>query len=131
MDIFLSVNNREEVIQLPVLPSEFTVSKARNNEVFETVSQGEINLIGKEKLKSISWSCFLPMKDYPFLRDKSYNAFGYLYKLDTWYNQQLPMRLIITDTPINMACTIDDFQYTIGRDGDMKYSISLSEVKLF
>ena len=46
------------------------------------------------------------------------------------YERKLPIRLIITDTPINMAVTIDDFSYTIGRDGDMKYSITLSEVKL-
>lgn len=130
MDIYLSVNNREQVICLPVLPSEFTVSKPLSNEVFETVTQGELNLIGKSKLKSISWSSFFPSKDYPFLRDKSNTAFGYVYLLDTWYSQKLPMRLIITETPINMACTIEDFSYTIKKDGDMYYNITLSEVKL-
>ena len=35
MDIYLSVNDRAEVLRLPVLPPEFTVSKGRNNEVFE------------------------------------------------------------------------------------------------
>ncbi|MCR4719699.1 MAG: hypothetical protein K5768_08745 [Firmicutes bacterium] len=130
MDIYLSVNNREQVICLPVLPSEFTVSKPHSNEVFETVTQGELNLIGKSKLKSISWSSFFPSKDYAFLRDKSYTAFGYVYMLDTWYSQKLPMRLIITETPINMACTIEDFSYTIKKDGDMYYSITLSEVIL-
>ena len=130
MDIYLSVNNREQVICLPVLPAEFTVSKPFSNEVFETVTQGELNLIGKAKLKSISWSSFFPSRDYPFLRDKSNTAFGYAYLLDTWYSQKLPMRLIITETPINMACTIEDFSYTIKKDGDMYYNITLSEVKL-
>ena len=45
MDIYLSVNNRAEVLRLPVLPPEFTVSKGRNNEVFDTVSQGQLKLI--------------------------------------------------------------------------------------
>ena len=76
MDIYLSVNNREQVICLPVLPAEFTISKGRSNEVFETVSHGELNLIGKSKLKSISWDSFFPSKDYPFLRDRSNTAFG-------------------------------------------------------
>ena len=58
MDIYLSVNNRAEVLRLPVLPPEFTVSKGRNNEVFETVSQGQLNLIGTQALKKISWSSF-------------------------------------------------------------------------
>ena len=130
MDIYLSVNNRAEVLRLPVLPPEFTVSKSRNNEVFETVSQGQLNLIGTQALKKISWSSFFPCRDYPFLRDRSDTAFEYLYTIDTWYERKLPIRLIITDTPINMVVTIDDFSYTIGRDGDMKYSITLSEVKL-
>ena len=77
MDIYLSVNNRAEVLRLPVLPLEFTVSKNRNNEVFETVSQGQLNLIGTQALKKISWSSFLPNRDYPFLRDRSDTAFGY------------------------------------------------------
>ena len=130
MDIYLSVNNRAEVVSLPVLPPEFTVSKNRNNEVFDTVSQGQLKLIGTSALKTISWSSFFPVRDYPFLRDRSDTAFGYLYTIDTWYERKLPIRLIITDTPINMAVTIDDLTYTIGKDGDMKYSITLSEVKL-
>ena len=130
MDIYLSINNRAEVLRLPVLPPEFTVSKSRNNEVFDTVSQGQLKLIGTSALKTISWSSFFPNRNYPFLRDRNDTAFGYLYTIDTWYEKKLPIRLIITDTPINMAVTIDDFTYTIGKDGDMKYSITLSEVKL-
>ena len=130
MDIYLSVNNRAEVLRLPVLPPEFTVSKSRNNEVFETVSQGQLNLIGTHALKKISLSSFFPSLHYPYLRHRIDTAFGYLYTIDTWYERKLPIRLIITDTPINMAVTIDDFTYTIGKDGDMKYSITLSEAKL-
>ena len=42
MDIYLSVNNREQVLRLPVLPPEFTVSKPQSNETFETVTQGQL-----------------------------------------------------------------------------------------
>ena len=130
MDIILSVNNREEVLVLPVLPPEFTVSNPQANETFETVTQGQLKLIGKTSLKSISWSSFFPARDYPFLRDRSNTAFGYLYILDTWINKKLPIRLVITETPINMACCVDDFSYTIKKDGDMNYSITLGEVPL-
>ena len=130
MDIYLSVNNREQVLRLPVLPPEFTVSKPHSNEVFETVTKGQLKLIGRPSLKSISWDSFFPVRDYPFLRDRSYRAFGYLYVIDTWIQQKLPIRLIITDTPINMACCVDDFSYTIKKDGDMNYSITLGEVPL-
>ena len=121
MDIYLSVNNRAQVLRLPVLPSELSVSKPQSNEVFETVSLGELKLIGRPGLKTISWSSFFPIRDYPFLRDRSDTAFGYLYTIDTWIKKKLP---------INMACCVDDFSYTIGKDGNMKYSITLSEVPL-
>ena len=130
MDIFLSVNNREQVLRLPVLPAEFSVAKPQVNVVFETVEQGQLKLIGTTNLKSISWSSFFPSKDYSFLKDRSDKAFGYLYTIDTWIQQKLPIRLVITDTPINMACCVDDFSYSIKKDGDMYYSITLSEFKL-
>ena len=75
MDIYLSVNNREQVICLPVLPAEFTVSKPQKNEVFETVDQGELKLIGKAGLKGITISSFFPVRDYPFLKDRTYKGF--------------------------------------------------------
>ncbi len=130
INIYLSVNNREQIIKIPVPPAEFSVSKPHSNGVFETVSSGQLNFIGTASLKSISWSSFFPVKPCSFLRDRTYTAWGYLYLLDTWYNQKLPMRLIITGTPINMACTMEDFSYSIKQDGDMWYSISLSEIPL-
>jgi len=130
LDIYLSVNNREQVLRLPVLPPEFSVTKPQANETFETVTQGQLKLMGTPGLKGISWSSFFPVRDYPFLKDRTYTAFGYLFVLDTWISKKLPIRLVITETPINMACCVDDFSYTIGKDGNMNYSITLSEFKL-
>ena len=130
IDIYLSVNNREEVMKFPVVPPEITIAKSRINEPFDTSFNGKLNFIGKNDLKQISWSSFLPNKNYPFLRDKSGNASDYIYVLDVWYNKKLPMRLIITNTDINMPCTISDFSYSIKPNGDYDYSITLSEVKL-
>ena len=77
MDIYLSVNNREQVLRLPVLPPEFSVTKPQANETFETVTQGQLKLMGTPGLKGISWSSFFPVRDYPFLKDRTYTAFGY------------------------------------------------------
>ena len=124
------MNNREQILQLPVVPSEFTITKPHKNDIFETVTQGELKLIGKAGLKSITINSFFPVRDYPFLRDTTYKGFGYGYVLDTWISEKLPIRLIITETPINMVVAVDNFEYTIGSDGDLKYSLSLGEVKL-
>jgi len=129
MDIFLSINNREQVLKLPVVPEVFEISKPHKNEVFETVNQGDLKLIGLAGLKSIAFNSFFPVRNYPFLRDKTYKGFEYVYILDTWRARRLPIRIIITETPINMPCVIDDFSYRIGPSGDLYYSIVLGEFR--
>ena len=99
-------------------------------ETFETVSQGELQLIGVPKLKGITISSFFPARDYPYLRDTSMKGWEYVYKIDTWIEQKLPIRLIITDTPINMAVAVKDFDYSIKTDGDLWYNIFVIPVSL-
>ena len=123
MDIFLSVNNREQIVQLPVVPSEFTITKPRKNDTFETATQGDLKLLGPEGLRGIVINSFFPVRDYPFLRSRAYKGFEYVYIIDTWLAAKLPIRLIITDTPINMAVTIDNFEYTVKQDGDLNYTL--------
>ena len=130
MDIYLSVNNREEVIRLPVLPSTFTISKPQTTQVFETISQGELQLIGTPKLKGITISSFFPVKDYPYLRDRSMKGWEYVYVIDTWILRKLPLRLVITDTPINMAVAVKNFDYTVKTDSDLWYKLELEEFTL-
>ena len=84
MDIYLSVNNREEVIKLPVVPPSFTITKPRNNKKFETVSGSELKRIGSSALKGITIESFFPVRDYPFLRDRTYKGQQYVYIIDTW-----------------------------------------------
>lgn len=87
-------------------------------------------LMGSPKLKSISISSFFPVRDYPYLRDTSMKGWEYVYKIDTWIAQKLPIRLIITDTPINMAVAVKNFEYTIKTDGDLWYKLDLEEFNL-
>ena len=130
MDIFLSVNNREQILQLPVVPPEFTITKPRKNDVFETATQGDLKLLGASGLKGIIINSFFPVRDYPFLRSRAYKGFEYVYIIDTWLAAKLPIRLIVTDTPINMAVTVDNFEYTINSSGDLAYVLEFQEVPL-
>ena len=61
MDIYLSVNNRAEVMRLPVIPPSLTISKPEVKEVLKTVSQGEFQLMGVAKLKSITILSVFPV----------------------------------------------------------------------
>ncbi|WP_129599800.1 hypothetical protein [Anaerophilus nitritogenes] len=133
MDIFLSINNREQVIRLPVLPKEFKIQSGMKNESFDTINQGEIKLIGMDSLKSISIQSFFPNQDYPFLRDRRYKGWEYIKILEEWKSRRVPIRLVITDSSnelVNMPCTIESFEY--GQQdgtGDIYYTLTLNEFK--
>lgn len=130
MDIFISVNNREQVIKLPILPKEFKIQSNMNNQSYDTISIGEIKLIGLSSLKSISLSSFFPNQEYSFIRDKTYKSWDYVEMIEDWKERRIPIRLIVTDTPINMACTIESFEYgEQDGSGDVYYTLSLSEFK--
>ncbi len=129
--IFLSVNNRDEVLEIPIVPPEFSVTKPQGDDTFETVTGAELSFIDVPGLKSIAWESFFPSKDYPFIKgERLDDVWQYGYKIDTWVKRKLPVRLIISGTPINMACKISQFDYKINSTGDINYSIAFKEMPL-
>ncbi len=62
MDIYLSINNRADILQIPVLPAEYTISKPQGLQTFETVSKGDLQFIGTPKLSNMFISCSLIQK---------------------------------------------------------------------
>lgn len=130
-DIYISINNREKVIKIPVVPEEINITSPFNNQTCSTISQGEIKLIGLRGLKTISWESFFPAHNYPFRRDNTYDAWEYVNTLEEMRDCRIPVRLIITGADINIAAVIDEFNYGLkDGSGDVYYSISLSEFKL-
>lgn len=127
MDIFLSINNREQVIQLPVIPSDFLIRSPQDNERYKTITQGDIKLIGLKGLKNIVISSFFPNKDYPFLKDRTYKGWEYVRIIEAWKERRVPIRMIITgDSKLNWAASIENFEYG-PRDGtgDVYYDLEL------
>lgn len=130
MDIFLSINNREKVIQLPVLPSEFKIQSPQQNESYQTIGVGEINLIGNKGLKSIGFSSTFPAKKLTYSRNNSMFGWEFAKEIESMRDRKIPFRLIITDTPINMPVTIDSFEYGMKSETkDIQYSIEFREFR--
>ncbi|OXS67524.1 hypothetical protein B1B04_22290 [Lysinibacillus sp. KCTC 33748] len=130
MDIFLSINNRKQIIQLPIVPAEFKIPSPMNNETFTTINQGDIKVIGRRGLKALTIETFFPLKHYPFSRNRAYKGWEYVEIIESWIDKRVPIRLIITNTPINLAMTIENFEYgPQDGSGDIYYSLSLSEFK--
>lgn len=124
-------NNDEERIHLPVLPSSYELSIPGQNTTVDITSLGEVNLIGKTGLATITISSFYPRKWYYFcLPGKLLTPSEFVNTIKRWRATGKPIRLIITNTPINYAMVIENFTY--GEDdatGDFNYTLELKEYR--
>lgn len=134
MDIFLSINNREEVIQLPMIPESFQVEYGNNNQVFTTISKGELNLIGNQGLKSLSIDSFFPNRDYSYAKSRAYSGDEFVETIEAWNKRRVPIRIVITNSEgreiINLAVAIESFNYGYDKAGDVLYSLALKEFRM-
>ncbi|SDZ19421.1 hypothetical protein [Tindallia californiensis] len=133
VEIYLSINNNEEVIQLPAPPEQYEIDSPFGSETFESIMQA-FNLPGTRGLKTLEISSFFPVRNYPFLQNRSMWGMDYVDTIERWRDRRLPMRLIIVSRrrtlSINMPITIDDFQYSTDKSGDIKYTMSIREFTL-
>lgn len=64
LDFYLSVNNSEEVVHIPVTPPSFSVTNSQSTETFESAGYGWIKIIGNTELRGVSWDGIFPVHDY-------------------------------------------------------------------
>ena len=131
MEFWLSVDNHAEKIQLPVNPSQFSLSVGNKNETVNVVDLGDVNLLGGEALASISLSSFFPAEYAPYCAYRSIpEPYEAVKLLEQWRTSKKPLRLIITDTNINLLCAIESFEYgERGGSRDVYYTLSLKEYR--
>jgi nucleoid-associated protein YgaU len=136
VEFWLSFNNQAEVLALPVVPSDFQITKGNQINTINVNNLGEVGLIGKGTLARISIYTFFPNQVYPFC---SYSTFPEPYEcvdlIERWKESGRPMRLIITSgnarkEAINMAFSIENFSYG-ERDGtgDVYFTLDLTEYR--
>lgn len=135
LNIYLSINNGEEVMKLPVIPPTIKITSSQGTETFETAGYGLVRIIGCPDLQGISWESTFPVHDYPFRVDNSMQGQEYADKLQNWRKRKLPIRLIITSSgfsnlDVNIACAISALDGKVGSNGDFDYNIQLDEVDL-
>lgn len=129
MEFWIQQDNSGK-IQLPVKPSEFTVTVTHRNTVVNVIQLGDINLMGKTGLREITLASFFPAKDYNFSNNSSRKEpLTYVEKLETWRKSGSPIRVIITGV-LNMEATIESFSYgEQDATGDIYYTLYIKEYK--
>lgn len=129
MDFYLSYNNLEQQLRLPVLPSEFRVNQRHNNTVLNITNLGDINLIGKKGLVDMTIQSFFPAQPYYFCKYQDFpTPYECVKLIQGWKDSSKPIRVIITGTPVNYAMAIESFMYA-EQDGtrDVSFGLELKE----
>lgn len=131
MDIYLNWDNEKKSILLPINPESFEISGSQNNQSVYVHNMGELNLKGKRGLYGLTLESFFPAQKYSFQHGEFHEPYDYYCKkLKTLYESNTTVHLIITETDINMFCTIETFTHgEADQTGDVKYSLALKEYR--
>lgn len=128
--IELSVNNRQEIIELPINPQNVEFTEKQLNQAITLLNIGEANLKGERGLKYTKLSSFFPSERSPFYKNAKKLPDKYVAQIQEWKTTKAVVRVIISDMKINLAMLIDEFNYSMKEgDGDIYYTISLSEYR--
>ena len=131
--IYLSINNSEEVILLPVTPPNLELERSWDNQEVKGLNQS-FNLGGNEELKKISIESFFPIRDYPFSLNNTMYGMEYVETIERWTKNKYPIRIIIINEKVsafnlNMPVLIEKFNTKVGKDDDIYYTMDLREFK--
>ncbi|MDH6675721.1 LysM repeat protein [Paenibacillus sp. LBL] len=128
---WLKFNNGAEVMWLPVNPATISVTSTNGFEDIDVSNLGEYTIIGNGRQKEFSVSSLFPREynasfcEHPRLKD----PWEYVKTIERWQRSGKPVRYIVTNTPINIAVTIRNFEYEErgGEPGDIYYTLDLKE----
>lgn len=113
-----------------VLPSEYKLTSESNNTQVMINALGEINLLGKRKLKNVSFSSFFPGQYYDFCEYMTFPAPMESVRIIEDMKENGVLQLIMTNTPISMDCTIESFTWG-ENDGskDINFTLEFKEYR--
>ena len=129
MEIYLGTDN--DKIRFPVVPSSIGVNRSNNIDTQSVIKLGEVPIFNGTSLKTIELTSFFPNQEYSFC---DYTGFMKPYefsdKIQKWMYEGKPLRIIVTDSPTNMQCLIQQFD-TVEQDGtrDLYFTLNLLEYR--
>lgn len=127
MDFYLSAPPAPE-LHLPVNPEKVTIRREKLADVVNIINLGEVEFPYGEKVKEITFSSFFP-KEY----DSSYCRYPdipdpqeAMNKLTAWMMSRQPVRLMITETIVNVLVLLSAHTTTFrgGEPGDVYFNLT-------
>lgn len=119
-------------LQLPINPDRVTAQTGSRMQTFEVIQLGEIRLPRGTVPARLSWEGIFPgaaRKNLPFVRAwRPPNELVDI--LQRWRDQGTRVRLLVTETPLNLDIYIETFEHSwSGGYGDCQYRIELVQAR--
>lgn len=133
MPIEIWLNQADDKFRFSVIPPTIGVSSGISTSSSNIIKTGELVAFAGRKLSTFDIDCFFPNQDYNFCEYYGFpKPYDCIDKLKRWMDEGWILRLIVTETNINMECIITDFDYEEkDATGDVYYSLSLKEYRRF
>ena len=133
IDIYLETINGLKY-RLPVLPEDVQVSSHSGNESVQTIALGEITILKRAQLKTLTIDSFFPGHDmYPFARCRGGDFEPpnvYISGFNRIQKEAEPVKLTITNIGLSAFwVSIEEFSVIHGPTDDIQYSLSLKEYR--
>ena len=129
MEIYLGTD--DDKIRFPVVPSTIGVNRSNNIDTESVIKLGEVPIFNGTSLKTIEFSSFFPNQEYSFCNYTGFmKPYEFSYKIQKWMYEGKPLRIIVTDSPTNMRCLIQQFDIA-EQDGtrDLYFTLNLLEYR--
>ena len=129
MEIYLGTD--DDKIRFPVVPSSIGVNRSNNIDTESVIKLGEVPIFNGTSLKTIEFTSFFPNQEYSFCDYTGFmKPYEFSEKIQKWMYEGKPLRVIVTDSPTNMQCLIQQFD-TVEQDGtrDLYFTLNLLEYR--
>lgn len=123
-----------ESLTLPITPWRFSVQTSQNNKFIDILDSGEMLNFGNQKLKRLKMSCFFPNLDrhsnHKYIVGDRLNPGECIALIVKWKESKKPVRVIITESEINLMMAINEFNYQ-EKDGsrDVYFDLTFAEYR--
>lgn len=130
MQFWLTFNNGDERLQLPVNPEELQIGRGSQNSTVSVAGLGEATIIQSSVLQTYEFSSFFPSAWAPYCAYKDIpDPRSAVETLERWRASGHPMRFIVPDS-INIPVTCENFVVTeVAGNDALNYDISLKEYR--
>lgn len=133
IQFWLTFNNGEERIRFPVPPQTFEIQTGLNNSNVNIHQLGEVMLIGRRKLKTISFSSYFPIREDGLCQYSDFpSPMQMIRMIERWRDSQKPVRLMILGDGLkfNEAMVIENFSFSQKKGPqDVYFTLDLKEYR--